>query len=253
MKPRKRPSFRLAVAGAVIGTLLLAGVSVFLLVWNGIILLNHPSNSRYPVRGIDVSSYQGEIDWDMLASQNIDFAFIKATEGSSFVDPRLAENYVNAQKTVLSIGFYHFFSYDSPGASQAENFIRNVIPFEGMLPPVVDVEFYGDYGKEPKPRDEVTPQLQDMLTALESFYGLKPILYATESSYELYLAGVCEEYDIWIRNIITTPSLSDGRSWTFWQYTNREKLDGYRGKEAFVDMNVFHSDHEAFRRYPRYQ
>jgi lysozyme len=150
------------------------------------------------------------------------------------------------------VGFYHFFSYDSAGTSQAENFIRNVSPFVGMLPPVVDVEFYGNYGKSPKPREDVTPQLTAMLTALEAHYGLKPILYATEASYEWYLEGDFAEYDIWIRNVLTKPSLSDGRSWTFWQYTNREKLNGYHGKETYIDMNVFQGDREAFLRYPRY-
>ncbi len=250
-KNRRLPRWLIAVVAS-LTVLLLSGIVIGALLWNGVILLNNPSKDRYPVRGVDVSSYQGDIDWQVLSTQGIDFAFIKATEGSSFVDPRLPDNHTGAQKTGLSVGFYHFFSYDSAGASQAENFIRNVTPFVGMLPPVVDVEFYGSYGKEPKPREDVTPQLTDMLTALEAHYGLKPILYATETSYKLYLEGDFDEYDIWIRDVLTEPSLSDGRAWTFWQYTNREKLDGYRGKETYIDMNVFHGDRETFLSYPRY-
>ena len=63
-------------------------ITVGLLFWNGILLINNPDETEYPVRGVDVSAYQGEIDWTILANQNIDFAFIKATEGSSFVDKR---------------------------------------------------------------------------------------------------------------------------------------------------------------------
>ncbi len=70
--------------GAAICMSVLAAV-YFFLIWNGIILLNHPSKSRYPVRGVDVSHYQGDINWETLASQDISFAFIKATEGSSSV------------------------------------------------------------------------------------------------------------------------------------------------------------------------
>ena len=52
------------------------------LFYNGVVLFNNPSNMEFPVRGVDVSSYQGTIDWNVLASQNIQFAFIKATEGN---------------------------------------------------------------------------------------------------------------------------------------------------------------------------
>ena len=230
--------------------LVLAGAAVFLLLWNGVILLNSPSREEYPVRGVDVSSYQGEIDWPTLAGQDIQFAFIKATEGSSLTDPGFSYNYAQASKTGLRIGAYHFFSYDSPGETQAENFIRTVPRAEGMLPPVVDVEFYGDKENNPPEREATVRELTAMLERLEGHYGVRPILYATEKSYSLYLAGGFEAYDIWIRNVVTSPSLSDGRDWTFWQYTNREKLDGYHGREPFIDMNVFAGTAEEFAAYP---
>ena len=92
------------------------------LVWNGWILLNHPSRTRYPVRGVDVSHYQGTIDWPVLAAQDLDFAYIKATEGSSHTDEKFAENWEAAKDTGLRIGAYHFFSFDSPGESQLKHF-----------------------------------------------------------------------------------------------------------------------------------
>ena len=115
--------------------LLLLGI-LAALVWNGVILLNYPSVEKYPVRGVDVSAYQGEIDWDTLALQGISFAYIKATEGSSFVDKCFDYNYAQAKKTGLRVGAYHFFSFDSGGDTQAENFIATVEPCENMLPPV---------------------------------------------------------------------------------------------------------------------
>ncbi len=231
---------------------LLGAKIAFELVWNGIILLNNPSRKTYPVRGVDVSSYQGEIDWEVLSSHNISFAFIKATEGSSFVDKRFAYNYQQAQKTHLSIGAYHFFSFDSAGTTQAENFISTVQPYKGMLPPVIDVEFYGNHVYTPPSRENVEKELCDMLNALESYYGLKPILYATEQTYNAYLAEGYADYDIWIRNVMTKPKVSDNRAWTFWQFTNRGKLDGYNGQEKFIDINVFCSSEEEFAQYPRY-
>lgn len=232
--------------------LLISAIAAFALVYNGVILLNNPSEAEYPVRGVDVSSYQGDIDWQVLSSQNIDFAFIKATEGSSFVDPYFIYNYSEAQKCGISVGAYHFFSYDSKGLSQAKNFIDTVIPFEGMLPPVIDLEFYGNKESDPPGRDEVSLELKDMLFALEEYYGLKPVIYATEKSYDYYLSGEYEEYDIWIRNVISKPNLSDDREWGFWQFTNREKFPGYKGKEKYIDVNVFNGSKEDFLLYPRF-
>lgn len=234
---------------AVLASIAVICAVLFILVWNGVILLNGFSAERYAVKGIDVSSYQGEIDWETLASENISFVFIKATEGSSFADECFGYNFEEAQKTNLAVGAYHFFSYDSEGGTQAENFIKTVQPFEGMLPPVIDLEFYGDKEKNPPDREYVDVQLNEMLDALEEYYGQKPIIYATEKSYELYLSGGYEEYDIWIRNVITKPKLSDGREWKFWQYTNRDRLSGYSGEEKYIDVNVFCGSAEEFDQY----
>ena len=111
---------------------------------NGFIKVN-PSKEEYAVRGVDVSSYQGKIDWQTLSEQGIDFAFIKATEGSSFADRNFEYNCIEVRKTPLRWGAYHFFSYDSGGDTQADNFIKTVPVTENMLPPVIDLEFYGDY------------------------------------------------------------------------------------------------------------
>lgn len=240
---------KLLVCLGILGGFAALGLLAFLLVWNGVILLNGFAARQYPVKGVDVSAYQGEIDWEILSSQNISFAFIKATEGSTFVDERFAANWEAAQATDLAVGAYHFFSYDSAGSTQAENFIRTVTPHEGMLPPVIDVEFYGDKEKNPPRREDVERELGEMLRLLERHYRLKPILYATETTYDLYLTEGWEEYDIWIRDVIATPKLSHGRAWTFWQYTNRERFRGYSGEETYIDMNVFSGDEEAFLSY----
>lgn len=220
-----------------------------ILVWNGIILLNGRSAAQFEIKGVDVSSYQGEIDWDILSSQNISFAFIKATEGSSHVDKYFSQNLEEAQKTSLAVGAYHFFSYDSEGKTQAENFINTVVPFEGMLPPVIDLEFYGDKEENPPERSEVEKQLKTMLAMLEEYYRQKPIIYATEKSYALYLSNDYEDYDIWIRDVVSKPELSDNRNWTFWQFTNRGKLDGYKGEETYIDVNVFYGSREEYAAY----
>ena len=218
-----------------------------LLFYTGVLKFNNPSKDKYPIRGVDVSSYQGVIDWDVLSSEDIDFAFIKATEGSGFVDPQFSYNFENAIKTDLRIGAYHFFSFESSGETQADNFIKNVYPIENMLPPVVDVEFYGKYlSAPPTDVETIKAELRKMIIRLEDNYKITPIIYVTEEAYDLFLKNDFKEYPIWIRNVLTKPKISDGRDWTFWQYTNRERLRGYKGTEKYIDMNVFYGTADEF-------
>ena len=90
-----------------------------------------------------------------------------------------------------------------------------------------------------------------MLSALQEHYSLKPIIYATEKSYSLYIKDHFEAYDIWIRNVVTAPRILKNNEWIFWQYTNRAVLDGYNGKEKYIDLNVFNGTTEEFENYPQ--
>ncbi len=236
------------VLAIVLILILVSGLAVIL--WlRGILQLNNPSRDEYPVVGVDVSAYQGEIDWVTLSQQDIRFAFIKATEGSSFVDDKFQYNHTEAIKTDLRVGAYHFFSYDSAGKTQAENFIANVPKTENMLPPVIDIEFYGDK-KQNLPDKEATQQeMDDLVEMLTDHYGLPPIIYATELSYELYIADAYPQCDIWIRSVFYKPTLPDARDWVFWQYSDKGKLDGYEGVEEFIDLNVYYGTSAEFDEY----
>lgn len=230
------------------GVLFLLAAVYAVLVWFGIVQLNGHAAKQFPVRGVDVSEYQGDIDWDVLAAQDISFAFIKATEGSSYVDPKFGYNWKEAEETPLRIGAYHFFSFDSSGETQAAHFIETVEPVENMLPPVVDVEYYGAYKENPPDREAVEQQLSIMLEALEETYGVKPILYVTHDTFWVSMAF--PEYDYWKRDVYSgPPGGSKGWMWTFWQYTNREMLKGYDGEERYIDCNVFIGSEEAFETY----
>ena len=135
---------RLLLVCLILAAAALAALAV--LRWRGLLLLSHESNpEQWEVFGVDVSSYQGAVDWPVLADQGVDFAFIKATEGSTLRDGRFADNWAGAQAAGVRAGAYHFLSYDTPGETQADNFIDLVPVTEGALPPVVDIEFYGDY------------------------------------------------------------------------------------------------------------
>ncbi|HDR8128135.1 TPA: glycoside hydrolase family 25 protein [Bacillus cereus] len=222
---------------------------VVYLVFQGIFIPNQISVDKYEIKGVDVASYQGDIDWRELEKQNMKFAFIKATEGSSFVDEYFSKNWRNANKTDMRIGAYHFFSFDSKGETQAEQFIRTVPKYKQALPPVIDVEFYANKKNNPPKREDVTKELAVMIEMLEKHYDKKVILYATQEAYDLYIKDAYPKCDIWIRSVLTKPSLSDERKWTFWQYTNRGRLSGYNGKEKYIDLNVFYGNEEEFENY----
>ncbi|GAB2465476.1 GH25 family lysozyme [Promicromonospora xylanilytica] len=210
-----------------------------LLVANGVVWPNRILAARYEVRGVDVAHYQGEIDWDVLAAQDLDFAWIKATEGASHTDPRFAENWAGATRTDLLVGAYHFMSFESPGADQAAHLAAEVPATAGTLPPVIDLEFYGSFLEDHPPADEVRAILDPLVAGVEEHYGTTPIVYATKEAYDLYLAGRYPDLPVWIRSVAWAPRLSDGRDWTVWQYSNRDRLPGYSGVEPYIDMNVF--------------
>ena len=234
----RRQGWAVASGGVLVGLVVLGLCAA--LVSTGVLWPNRIFAAAYPVHGVDVSSYQGRIDWDVLAGQHrIDFAFIKATEGSSDRDDRFTENWAAARKTDLVVGAYHFLSFDSPGETQAENIIRTVPAEAGTLPVAVDVELYGRYLGAPPSRDKVSKILDPLLAALKKHYGVAPILYATGDAYSRYLSGSYAGDPLWIRSIVAPPTVPDARRWTFWQYSDHDRRAGYAGEEQYIDLNVF--------------
>lgn len=228
---------KLKIALITVCAFLLLVAVMLALMYLKIIKLNEFKANNYSVKGCDVSMYQGEIDWEKL-SQSVDFAFIKATEGSEFVDDCFVYNYENAAKTSLKVGVYHFFSYDSSGDKQAESFIKTVKKDENSLPPVIDVEFYGEYEKEPCEKSKAVENIRQMADKLYEYYGKKPIIYTTTKAYRLYIKDNFDDCGLWIRDVYFSPDFTTDE-WDFWQYSDTQILDGYSGEEKYIDMNVY--------------
>jgi lysozyme len=204
---------------------------------------NYPSNLAYPVRGIDVSHHQGEIDWSMVSQQGVDFVYIKASEGSDFKDHEFSRNWKKAAAAGLKRGAYHFFSFRSAGIDQAKNFIDTVPIEAGTLPPVIDFEFTGN-SKDVPPKDVVLKELSEFTREIQKVYGKTPIIYVTHSSYDSFLKDEDDHYIFWIRDIIQTPDLLDSENWLLWQYANNGRIHGIKGS---VDLNVFNGPHQKFQ------
>lgn len=207
--------------------------------YKGIIWHNSLFAMKYEVKGLDISHYQGDIDWQVVTKDDeYQFVFMKATEGHDFIDDTFITNWQEAKSTGILTGAYHFFSMRSPGEVQAKYFIDLVPKEMDSLPPVIDIEIHLDH--EP---DKVRLELRSLANTLEEHYEKKPILYVTYDTYNTYVKGDFSEYDLWIRDIVKFPTLGN-REWLLWQYSNRGTI---KGIDAYVDINVFNGDIEAFK------
>ena len=224
--------------------LLVIFLTVFILAKMKIVFINEwfvdKSNSTI---GVDISSYQADVDMEKLKEQDIRFVYIKASEGSKLQDDKFASNWENALKAGLPSGAYHFFSFDSPGGTQAENFITAVgDDIKGRLLPVVDVEYYGDKEKNPPEKEDVIRELTVFLNAVEDTYGVKPMIYTGAGIYEKYLSDLAPEYKFWISSLYTPLSWNYHGDWYIWQYLNRGRLEGCSGGEQYIDLNVLNKE-----------
>jgi lysozyme len=205
--------------------------------------VNYPDPERFPVRGIDVSHHQGPIDWPTVASEpHLAFAYVKATEGGDWTDPRFAENWREARRAGLRVGAYHFFTFCRPPLDQARHFL-SVLPRDaGTLPPAVDLEFGGNCSRTPE-QHALRRDLAVWLQAVEQATGSRPVIYVTREAYDAFLDGGDVDHPIWIRDIWAEPRLPNGVRWALWQFANRGRV---RGIDTVVDLNVFAGSPEAF-------
>ncbi len=194
---------------------------------------------NYPVHGVDVSRWQGDIDWNRLRASGAAFAFIKATEGDDHADDRFAANWRAAQRAGVPRGAYHFYYFCSSAADQAAWFIRNVPREPGALPPVLDVEWNAKSRTcrlRPGP-EVVRTEMGVFITAVRRRYGQRPVVYVTPDFYrenELWrISGV----SFWLRSVAGHPAATyPGQDWAFWQYTGTGMIPGIDGP---ADINVF--------------
>lgn len=195
----------------------------------------------YEIHGIDISHYQGKIDWEQLKNAMIKgcpvrFVIIKSTEGSSQLDENFRENFNQVRDFGFIRGVYHFWSNKSTAREQAYYFLDQVHLTDGDLPPVLDIEH--------KPADKSVEDFQrDVLTWLhivEDKYHAKPIIYTYYKFKEQYLsAPVFDDYPYWIAHYYVDKVQYKGK-WKFWQHTDVGKLPGIKG---YVDFNIYNGSY----------
>ncbi len=190
------------------------------------------------VYGIDVSHYQGRIEWDSLKKNNAEFpmqfVFIRATAGKDGLDEEYKRNWSGAKTAGLIRGAYHYYRPDENSVTQAENFIKRVQLSKGDLPPVLDIE------KIPagQSMDSLKSGLKRWLTRVEKHYGMKPILYSGESFHSDFLKEEFKGYKLWIANYSFFED-EIRKEWLFWQFTDKASVGGIEGD---VDVNIYNGD-----------
>ncbi|HUI21508.1 MAG TPA: GH25 family lysozyme [Methylocella sp.] len=198
-----------------------------------------PTPADYEIGGIDVSKYQGDIDWNSVHGAGVRFAWIKATEGGDRVDEKFAQNWAAAKTAGVPRGAYHFAYWCRPMEEQAAWFTANVPNDPDALPPVLDVEWNGQSKTCPKriPREIALAQMKVMLAAMERAYGKKPVIYTSIDFHRDVMQGEFNDYPVWVRSVKCHPSLKyANRRWHFWQHTAEGHVPGIRG---YVDRNAF--------------
>lgn len=188
-----------------------------------------PEISDTQLFGVDVSNHQGEIDWQLVPSANVGFAYIKATEGSDFTDATFAGNWAQAQAAGLEVGAYHFFSYCTSGEAQAAHFLAVAPPDPTSLPPAVDIEQSGACLDTSSP-DRVLQEVQSFLAVVEQAHAREAVVYVLDGFD--YLAPVTETRRLWRRSLFRGPVETE---WSIWQFHNRSTISGIEGP---VDLNI---------------
>ncbi len=198
---------------------------------------------KYTIHGIDVSYYQGKIDWRKVKAMKDDdvkvsFAFIKATEGILRVDPYFQRNWREAPKAGIKVGAYHFFRPQKSGLWQANFFLQTASFESGDLPPVVDIE--GLDGVSP---EQMRKELNAFIIQIETKTKVRPIIYTGLKFYQNYLMGYYDSYPFWVAHYYQPKLKLASTSYKFWQHSDKARVNGIN---HVVDFNVFNGDSLAF-------
>lgn len=186
--------------------------------------------------GIDVSKWQGNIDWARVKAAGVKYAFIRVSDGIATIDEKFVPNWVGAGAQGIPRGVYQFFRPHRDPIAQADIVIDHLLEHGvGELPPVIDVEATNDQTPE-----TIARNVGLWIDRVESALGVTPIIYTGRYFWnDNVRSNAYSSYPLWIAHYTSAacPNIPDawGR-WAFWQYSSTGRVDGIAGD---VDMNRF--------------
>ena len=186
--------------------------------------------------GIDISSHQGYIDWAKVSSdKDINFVYIKATEGATYHSPHYPHNITQARRHGLLVGSYHYLSSSSSIDEQFNNFSKYALKSAQDLIPMLDVEVRGDWS-----RSQLIDSVNKFCHLVENLYGVQPMIYSTMGFYNKNLAPSFNKHLLYIgRYSNEEPEINWEGEYTIWQYSETGIIPGI---DAYVDLCRFHKD-----------
>ncbi len=186
------------------------------------------------IYGIDVSHHQGKIEWEKVKkwkNKKLDFVYIKATEGATYIDKTYKTNIKEAKENDFLVGSYHYFRTTSSIENQFQNFIKTIDKSKQDLIPLIDVEEKTNWTNK-----EFHKNFKAFLNMVENYFGQKPMIYTVNSFYNLNLSGKYKEYHFLIgRYGPNAPNMRDKTSWTIWQFSETGKVEGIP-KDVDIDV-----------------
>lgn len=208
--------------------------------------LTHSSKDVVSVLGVDVSHFQGDVDWSSIKKDGVLFAYAKATQGSRFIDPKYMSNWKEMKENKVYKGAYHFFEYDDDVTKQVNHFLKTVKYSKLDLPPVLDLEGGGVNGKVNI--ESYQKSVLEWLNQVEKILGVKPIIYTNVTFGNTYLnKPEFSNYDLWLAEYTKEkPELPEAwlsKGWLIWQRSEFGKLNGINGN---VDHDLFNGDLNHF-------
>lgn len=184
------------------------------------------------LRGIDVSKWQGEIDWQKVKNAGIQFAIIKATEGTSVVDPKFVQNIKGAQATGIKVGTYHYAHPDNDPIKEVDHYVKTIAGYTLDLPPALDLEVVKGLTKQ-----QVTSFAYRWLSEVERRVGRKPLFYSYTSYIRTNIGKEIAAWPLWVAHYDVTRPGDNGvwDEWAVFQYSSKGSVNGISGN---VDLNV---------------
>lgn len=192
-------------------------------------------HARLDYDGIDISHHQGDVDWNRLKLDScVQFVYVKATEGSTILDPCYLDNIASARKVGIPVGSYHYLTSGSTVERQFSNFYGVVNRHHQDLVPVIDVEEEGVRGWT---RAEVRMNLKKLLDLIAEHYHCTPIIYSYSHFYEQVLSPDFDKYPLFLSHYesMDQQAMGKGRH-VIWQHTDQGTIDGINTP---VDLNLF--------------
>lgn len=188
------------------------------------------------IKAVDVSRWQGKMNWAKAASNGVKFAFIKCSEGVSYQDPYFKDNVAGCMENGIPFAYYHFWTDAAAPGAQYDNIERCLQVY--AAPVAIDVEMFPNgYSK-----DKNATLLAQLVNELKQHTGVNPTIYTSQYKWNTHIGAnpVWSSLPLWVANYnVEAPALPrDWGYWYAWQYTSQGNGEQYGAESTYIDLNM---------------